>query len=344
MTVRDNPIPWLVWAVAAVLLNVLTRNPILLGLAGIAILIVRTSLPSQPGAESLSWKLILRIAVLVAAVSVIFNLLTVHVGDSSFAHLPASIPIVGGTLTLNALVYGLAGGLALINLILVAATFSSAVDRGSLIRMLPPGFGSAGTATIVALSIFPQTLRAVREVHQAQSARGFRIRSIRDVEPLVVPVLHLGLEHAFELAESIEARGFGRRNPPPDRQRAFERLAPLIAITLATVGVILAGLGHFVSGGLLLGLGLLTFFSARLRRREVRRNCYRPVFWSPADLIGTTASAVAALLLLAALVFTAGLQYTPYPLLAWPSLSILPLIAVLLLLLPAFTSSAGKAA
>lgn len=341
---RRNPIPWLVWAVAAVLLNVLTRNPVLLGLAGIAILIVRASLPSPAGSESLSWKFILRIAVVVAAVSVVFNLLTVHVGDSPFAHLPATIPIVGGSLTLNAFVYGLAGGFALINLILIAATFSSAVDRGSLIRLLPPSFRSAGTATIVALSIFPQTLRAVREVHQAQSSRGFRIRSIRDVEPLVVPVLHLGLEHAFELAESIEARGFGRRIPTPARQWAFDRVAPLVVIMLAAAGVILAGLGHFVSGTVLLILGLLMFVSARLRRRDVRRSRYRPVIWSQADLICTTASAVAALLLLSSLAVTSSLQYTPYPTLDWPRLSVVPLIAVLLLLLPAFTSSKGLVA
>lgn len=340
---RANPLPWLSWSAAAMLLVVLTRNPVLLGLSGLAIMIVRVSNPSEGGAERLSWWLIIRIAGIVASVSVVFNLLTVHVGDRTFAHLPKSIPIIGGALTMNAFIYGLAGGLALMDLILVAATFSTVVDRGELIQLLPASFGAAGTATIVALSIFPQTLRAVREVHDAQASRGFRIRSIRDVEPLVVPVLHLGLEHAFELAESIEARGFGRgqqRDLPWDRP--IEQFALPFGLALATGGIVMAGLGRLFPGCIMVGVGVLVPFLFRRSRVKRHPGRYRPRSWTGSDKLIIVSSASSSILLLIALIFTSSLEYSPYPTLDWPRLSLLPLIAAVLFVIPAISGSTPK--
>ncbi|HLI50716.1 MAG TPA: energy-coupling factor transporter transmembrane component T, partial [Thermomicrobiaceae bacterium] len=225
----------------------------------------------------------------------------------------------------------------------IAATFATVVDRSALIRLLPPSFGTAGTAVVVALSIFPQTLRAAGEVREAQTARGFQVRSIRDLEPLFVPVLHLGLEHAFELAESVEARGFGRRRSAQIHSSARRRAGAPAGLILAAAGVIVAGLGHLFIGCLLLATGVLLLLLVNRGVSRRRPSRYRPVFWNGFEIICTLTAAVSASLLLIALVVTSDLEYSPYPNLGWPSLDVLPLVAVVLLIIPAFVSNAPNA-
>ncbi|MDI3339584.1 MAG: energy-coupling factor transporter transmembrane component T, partial [Sphaerobacter sp.] len=247
-------------------------------------------------------------------------------GDHVLARLPRSLPIIGGPLTLNALVYGLVSALALLDLLLLAATFSAAVERAALLRLVPGSLAAVGVAAVVGLSVFPQTLRAVRDVQEAQAARGFRVRSIRDVPPLLVPVLQLGLEHAFDLAEAMESRAFGHGRPA--------RIPPFLAVGAvlgAAAAALALGLGQPVAaaGCLLPLLGLLVAM-----HRGGGRGRYRPVTWTWPDGVALASAAVAALIIVASLGSTA-LSYAPYPRLTWPPFALAPGLAALLLAVPA---------
>src|SRR6185437_11361019 len=99
---------------------------------------------------------------------------------------------------------------------------------------------SAGVAAIIGLSFFPQMIVAIREVRDAQSSRGFKVRSVRDVAPLIIPTLFLGLEHAFNLAEAMESRGFGAVSEVPRRRTWL--LPTGIVMMLAAASLLIGGL------------------------------------------------------------------------------------------------------
>jgi energy-coupling factor transport system permease protein len=243
MTQRFSAPAWLVWTVSTGIIVLISRNPIYLGLAMLSVLAVYLSLEHR-SAITLAWGTVLRIGLVIASISVLFNILTVRTGDRQFGALPESWPIIGGALTWNAAIYGVISGMALLTLLLIAATLSTAVDRSALVRMVPQSIGTLGIAAAAALSIFPQTIQAITQVREAHRARGLRISSHRDIQRLIVPVLNLGLERAFHLAESMESRAFGQRSQAP----RFTGVVSVGALFLAATGIMFIAIGFPLVG------------------------------------------------------------------------------------------------
>jgi energy-coupling factor transport system permease protein len=115
-----DPRAWLIWAATASVPPLVGRNPWPLLATLIAVLGVWGVWSA--GTAGARWRPLLRLALLFGAVSVLFNLLTAHVGDLVIAELPEGWPIVGGPLTLNALIYGLLSAIAILSLVAVSAT------------------------------------------------------------------------------------------------------------------------------------------------------------------------------------------------------------------------------
>lgn len=330
MTSSLNPFAWLAWSIAGVLIVVSTRNPLYLALALAATGVVYLSIDSS-AQTGIAWTTVLRIAAVVSVISVLFNVLTVRAGDQILYRLPQNWPIIGGAATLNALLYGVASAMALLTLILVAATFSTAVDRAALLRIVPSQIASVGVAAIVGLSFFPQTLRAIHEVRAAQNARGFRVQSVYDVRPLIVPVLHLGLERAFNLAEAMESRGFGsghRMKPRSSWLTATALILAVFSLGLLALGYSWAGL---VTGALAVVGGILQWKWLGSQSRGQ----YRPVVWSAQDRsIVATSIVTVGLIVWAIGSSPSPLEWSPYPRLEWPRFSIVTGVACLLLIAP----------
>ncbi|MBA2248222.1 MAG: energy-coupling factor transporter transmembrane protein EcfT, partial [Chloroflexia bacterium] len=102
---------WLLWAGAAMLPALVGRNPVVL-LELLAIVVSVHVVWSRAGAfAGVRW--FVRIAAAFTLAGVFFNVLTVHAGTTVFARLPERWPVIGGPLTLNALAYGVASGVAL---------------------------------------------------------------------------------------------------------------------------------------------------------------------------------------------------------------------------------------
>lgn len=325
-----NPVPWIAWAMAVSLATIATRNPFYLSLVLLATSIVFLS-RRPDGGKSEIWALVVRIGAVVSVVSIGFNLLTAHAGNQIITRIPGSIPIIGGVITANALVYGVSYALAILSLIVAAATFGSNIDRASLLRSIPQPLLSAGTAAIIGLSFFPQTLISLRQVREAQAARGFRIRSVRDVRPLVVPVLSLGMEGAFNLAEAMESRGFGQR-PPQSVSRTW--LFPA-GITLTVLAI------SFVIGGLIVPAGLsaaagVCMVAAGLFATPKSRTSYRSTVWDFQDWLMLSASLVSAAAFGTAILFySSSVEWSPFPILFIPAFSPWLGASCLLLLTPA---------
>ncbi len=214
-----RPMAWLLWAGACTLATATTRNPLYLALvllcAGAAYRAARADGDAHDaGARATRWNGPLRLAASLALVSVLFNALTVHAGDMVLARIPPDIPLVGavigGPVTANALAYGLLAALATATILLVFAAANAAVGFEELLRLLPAPLAGFGVTLAVAFGFLPGTFAALREVREAQAVRGLPPpRGMRDLPPLLLPVLALGLERALSLAEAMAARGYG---------------------------------------------------------------------------------------------------------------------------------------
>jgi len=314
-TPRFHPYTWLAWLAATAAPALLTRNPIYLSVLLLAVgLTYRTLAREHP--EHRGWEFLIRLAVLLWLFTTLFNALTVHAGATVIFRLPTRWPVIGGPITLEAAAYGLASGLSLLTILVTFITFHMALDPGRLLRLVPAALFQAGVVTAIAITFVPQMIRSVQEIKEAQEIRGHRFRGVRDLLPLFIPLLTTALERAIQLAESMEARGFGAST----RRRANRTAIGALTLTL----LILLAFGLFAYGywrayrfesGLLISIalgGLIGIFWAI--GRQAPRTRYRRWLWRPWDTLVTTASLLAASAILATrLIDHAALIYYPYP-------------------------------
>lgn len=146
---------------------------------------------------------------LIATVDVLLNFVSAHLGRSVLFALPDSIPAVGGPYTLESLAFGGAGALTIAAAILAAAPFSLLLGPHEVIDALPSALSRTGTAIAASLNLVPSVATSFTEVTEAQRLRGWRPRGPRSWAEVVVPVVLTSAESSIQLAESMEARGFG---------------------------------------------------------------------------------------------------------------------------------------
>jgi len=335
--VRIDPRAWLLWATAAGLPPLVGRNPFVLLAVLLAVLGVRAAW--QPAATGLAaWGGIVRLAVIFSIVGVLFNVLTVRAGDIAFARIPERVPLFGGPLTVNALVFGLQGAAAALALVLVGTTVGAVVDWPALLRLLPERLTTVAVAGSVAWTFVPQTAAAWREIREAQLARGHRPRGAHGLLPLLVPLLAGGLDRALTLAEALEARAFGAPLGPASAPRPWQGIAAALGLTAGVVGAYLLAAGRPAAALATLALAAVSLFLAARSPHPAgaatpRRTRYREPTWGRAEGIIAGAAGVALLVQVAALALDpAAFRYEPYPSLAPPPVG-LPLLAGLGLLL-----------
>lgn len=330
-----DPRAWLLWGAAASLPPLVGRNPFVLLASLLAALGVHAAWRDAPGQRG--WRGITRVALVFALVGSLFNVLTVHAGDRPFAQLPAAWPIVGGPLTVNALVYGLLGAAATVTLVLVGTTLGRVLDWATVLRLLPPRLSTVAVAGSVAWAFVPQTAVALGEIREAQSARGHRPRGVRDVVPLLVPLLAGGLERAITLAEALEARAFGAPlDPATDAARPWRGIATVLGLSALAVAGFLLAVGRPAAAVGSLAVALLGLAAAGREpggTHRPRRTRYREPAWGRRETTIAAAAGLALAVEIGALLVDPGaFAYEPYPSLTAPRVA-LPLLAALGLLL-----------
>jgi len=344
VTPRDlHPGAWWVWALGLAAAASSTINPFLLVLIIlVACLVVVARRTEAPWA--LSFRLYLYLAGLVVLIRVLFRVVFGGVPDTVvFVHLPqiplpeiaAGIQLLGPVTRADVL-GGLYDGLRLAAIILCVGAANTLANPKRLLKSLPPALYEAGTAVIVALSLFPQLAESVGRVRRARHLRGDAARGVGRLRRIVVPVMEDALDRSLYLAAGMDARGYGRAGTATTTERRLTGvflLAGLIGLCVGVYGLLDATAPRalawpFVALGVLLAVG--GFVSAG---RRVRRSRYRPDPWRPAELV-TVACGIAA----AALVMTASVEV------AYPALDVLPqvsvptLLAVMIGVVPAFVT------
>ena len=308
---------WVIWLVAAAVPAFTMRNPFYLALLLGTAWIIYTTLGRATPIGS-SWGSFVKLGIFLFALAIPFNALSIHIGQIVLFRLPESWPIIGGPVTLEAIIAGAVSGLSLLTILVVFAAFNAVVDHYQLLRATPSFLFQAGVVISIAITFVPQMVLSAREIRQAQRIRGHRFRGLRDLLPLVLPLLANSLERSIQLAETMEARGFGTAVNPPTRRRAvLGQVGLLAALVAVLVGLALLAFlqqGR-VWGWLLFGTGvtgMLAFFG--LHGRQVQRTRYRRPTWHTRDTVVVMASIISLGIVIGVrMAAPETLTYSPYP-------------------------------
>lgn len=174
-------------------------------------------------------------------VSLVINGVLVHEGTTVVGYVPAWIPLVSGPITIEGFLQGGSIALALIATISAAATLSMVVDPTDLADSFPRSLSRVGAALGSALNLVPAMAASYRSIKEAQQFRGWRPRGARAMIDIVIPVLLGAIERSTQLAESMEARGFGTgpRTQLIAQEPARRNLAG-VALVVVCCGLVLA--------------------------------------------------------------------------------------------------------
>lgn len=337
---------WGLWLVAALSPLMLTKNPFYL-LFAILVLGAEYIVLSRFTATSRQWTMLLRLSLSLAFFGIVFNMLFVNIGATRLVALPVLyIPLgetiiqLGGAITLESLVYGLAQGLGMIGVIVALAIFNISVDHYELLRSVPRILYQSSIALSIAIAFVPQMIRAQAEIRQAQALRGHRFRKLRDLAPLFIALLAEGLERSITLAESMSARGFGVH--ATRTRRASSTLGTIIALGLFTLVCGIFASSYWSQGfGLLLvaaGSGMLIAALWSISR-STRTSRYKRLEWQPRDsLFAGTAFIVIGIFFSAWAIDRSPLYFYPYPRVTVPSFHPLLASALALLAFPAIVA------
>ena len=325
---------WLLWLMVVAVALMVARNPLYTLLILLVIQLVEAACTPDRTERVLS---LARLAPFILGFSILFNLLFVHMGQTVLFRLPAELPLLGGAITFEALMYGLQNGLILLALLALFTAFNRIVATGELVRLAPRVFRDLGVVILIAITYVPETARHLQRIREAQAIRGHRLRGVRDWQPVVIPLLVGGMERAMNLAESMVARGYG---VPRARPQSTGLMAALVAgLLLFFAGWVLT-LWIGWPGLLLLGLSVLWLIAFVGRAgRSVAYTRYRAHRWGRIDTAVVAITALAVLLIWLRALDAAGvLAYTPYPRFQLPSFDPIVGLALFLLAAPALFS------
>jgi energy-coupling factor transport system permease protein len=302
-----NTRAWLVWMMAALTVAMLATNPLYLIIVLLCAALVRAS-HSTNNAPLPVW----RFGLTVIAFSTFYNALLTHFGNTELLTLPRALPLVGGPVTLEAAAFGMARGLALWTLLAVSAVFNDVLSPYELVRLTPRFLRSMGLVVSIMLAFVPQTVRSFRQVREAQAIRGHQLRGVRDLTALLVPLLTDSLEKAVQLAEAMEARGYGR-TPASDLRPPILMVAGLSGVLL---GWLIEAYWRNGAGWATLGVSAVALIlGMRLASsRAPQTTRYRRQAWSARDTLFLVLSLAPLTAIIAvALLDPQALAFYPYP-------------------------------
>lgn len=339
-----HPVAWWLWALGLMLATSHTQNLLVLALiAAVLTAVVVARRPDAPWARAFALSLRLGGVVIVSRLllQVVF---TAPVGISVAFTLPAmSLPgwfagvRLGGLVTWESLLLGLAEGVRLAVLIACVGAANSLASPSRLLRSLPSALYEIGVAVVVALSLAPSLLTDAARVRAARRLRGHDEGRLRGFTRSAGPVLDGALERSVGLAEAMDARGYGRLGAVG----ASARRQHALLVLGGCAGVLVGLYGLFDSAApaalgwpsLICGVAL-ALAGLRSAGRGSARSSYRPDPWAaPEWLTAAAGLSVGSAFTVLSGTAAAGLNPSITPL-AWPQLPMLPVLVMSIGLLP----------
>jgi len=342
-----HPIAWWIWALGLAVAVSRTTNPLLLVLVlGVLGLVVSSRRTRAPWARA--FKYYLALAGVIIVIRIVFRVIfaaPVSLGDHVLFDLPtlhtpgwyAGIQVLG-PVTLEAVLAAAVDGLRLGTLMCCIGAANALANPRRALRVLPGALYELGIILVVAISIAPQLVESIQRVRNARRLRAGSEKGLHALGGILMPVLEDALDRSLLLAAAMDSRGYGRQGTDTPRTRRLTGgllVAGLLGLCAGAYGLLdgtapsLLGLPSLAAGAVLCVSGLV------LGSRRVTRTTYRPDPWLWPEWV------VAGCGVLTAVVFFVTSSYDPLNLtpvispLAWPTLPLVPTLAVLLCALPA---------
>ncbi len=337
-----HPVAWWIWAIGLATAVSRTTNPLLLlmvlAVLGYVVTARRTEAPWARGFKYYLW-----LALTVVLIRVVFRCVFAS-GITPADHIMFSLPHIptpkwyagiqlGGPVSLEATLSAATDGLRLACLLCCIGAANTLANPKRALRVLPGALYELGVAVTVSISVAPQLVESVQRVRRARRLRAGRSSGFRALRSIAIPVLEDALERSLRLAAAMDSRGYGRAGVATGRSRRLTgalMLAGMLGLCAGVYGLLdgtaprALGLPTLLAGAALCCGGLL------LGSRRVRRTSYRPDPWLLPEWIVAGCGVASAVLLYASAGYNANaLNPSLYPL-SWPSLPILPAVAVLL--------------
>jgi energy-coupling factor transport system permease protein len=326
---------WLIWLAAMLFVALSTRNPFYQAL--LVMWVVTTWQSPKNSATLFGLKNIAQLGAFAIFFGTVFNALTVHVGQTALWTIPGDVPILSGSVTLEAAAFGASSGFTIILLILIFTRFSLAIDYASILRLMPSALFEMGLMISISFTLIPNMRRAWRDIRHSQALRGHRIQGIRDLAPLVVPLVVNGLERALNLAEAMEARGYAHRRTSLDRQAKFLFSISLVGLLLLVVANTFLNIERLIVVGALIGFAMSMWLGLRRLSASVHRTRFRQNHWTWRETLVTMSALSIAIAFLMAT--PQMLNFSTYPRLAMPPFNPWLGIATIAAVIPALLSS-----
>ncbi|HMO96758.1 MAG TPA: energy-coupling factor transporter transmembrane component T, partial [Tepidiformaceae bacterium] len=229
-----HPAAWIAWVLMVMVVALATTNPFYLAITLLAIILVAVLAP-RTGAGVTSFRALLIFGVVMLTVSVLIATINGSYGDHILFTIPGpEIPRwlgglrLGGPVSAEGLVAAAIRGLAILCVLLAFGVFNGAVSPHRILRSTPAALFQASLVVTVGLTLLPSSIEDLRRVREMRALRGAP-GGIRGLPAMVVPAGGGGLERSMQLAEAMEARGYGAAPPLPRRPRmAASASAPLL--------------------------------------------------------------------------------------------------------------------
>lgn len=210
MRQRLHPVTVLLYLTAVIILSLFFTHPFLLVALFLAVGLVIISFHLVK-----EWAGYLKIGLGFLLVLMFINVVVVRAG-STVLFLGPAFPGFGRIrITLEALCYGAVMGVRLLVIISVFCLFMYIVHPDSIIGLLGGRSDKTALALGLSLRLFPLMRADFLRIAEVQRCRGvsFRERNWRKRVGKAIPVIKVlllsSLERAFQLAESLQTRGYG---------------------------------------------------------------------------------------------------------------------------------------
>ncbi len=348
-----HPGAWWLWALGLAAAASTTNNLVLLALlVVVAAYVVAARRTSAPWARAFRAALVL--GGVVIAIRMVFEVVFgTDAGRTVLVDLP-QIPLpgwaagvdLGGPVSLEGLAAAFRDGCQIAAMIACVGAANALANPSRLLKAVPGALYEVGVSVVVALTLAPQAVEDVQRLRQARRLRGRPDKGLTALGSVALPALEGALQRSLRLAASMDARGYGRRaevSPRSRRVTATLVLGGLMGVVIGLYGLLDAasptslGLAVVLAGGVLaaVGFGLAS-------RRSIRTR-YRPDPWLGPEWLTLASGAVPALVLvLSRAADEPGLLIPAGPL-SWPVVPVLPALAILVAVLPAWATPPQEA-
>ncbi|GAA4892165.1 energy-coupling factor transport system permease protein [Stackebrandtia albiflava] len=244
-----------------------------------------------------------------------------------------------GPVAVEQLLGGFYDGLRLATMLVCVGAANALANPKRLLKALPGALYEVGTAVVVALSVAPQLVESVLRVRRARRLRAGRQRGLRALRGILIPVLEDALNRSLALAAAMASRGYGRTGPLPARARLLTGglvILGMLGVCAGMYGVMDGSTPRYLGFPMLVGGLAVAVVGLLLGGRRVGRSRYRPDRWRAAEFaVVASGLATGGLMFLSTRVDPADLYPTLSPL-TWPEVTVLPVVAILSGVLPAW--------